>query len=44
MSKKKRVKQLRGILGPGSGTTTPIQVSKNGVITIAKELRSLAKK
>lgn len=44
MSKNKKIKIPRGILGPSSGTTSPIQVSKNGVITISKENRIIAKK
>ncbi len=44
MSKKQRVKQLRGILGPTSGTTSPIQVSKNGTIQISKVNRTITKK
>lgn len=44
MSNKNKVKQLRGILGPLTGTTDPIQVDKNGVVTINKKLRSITKK
>ena len=44
MSKHNKVKQLRGILGLTSGTTSPIQVSKNGVITISKKNRTITKK
>lgn len=44
MSKNNKIKVLRGILGSLSGSTTPITISKNGVITIQKKLRSLTKK
>ena len=44
MSKREKIKMLRGVLGPLSGTTQPIQVSKKGIITISKKNRKLAKK
>ena len=44
MSKETRIKIPRGILGQQSGTTSPIQISKNGVITISKENRIITKK
>jgi len=44
MSKKNRVTIKRGVLGNGSGQTDVIQVSKNGVITISRENRNIAKK
>lgn len=44
MSNSKGIKQKKGVLGKLSGTSTPIQISKNGVIQISKKLRSIAKK
>ena len=44
MSRIKKIKQKRGVLGSMSGTTSPISISKNGVITISKENRTITKK
>ncbi len=44
MSRIKKIKMPRGILGSKSGTTSNIAISKNGVIQISKESRNIAKK
>ena len=44
MLNKKKIKQLRGILGVVSGTINNLTISKNGSIRISKENRTITKK